>query len=334
MYDIVALGELLIDFTPAEKPEKGNPLFEMNPGGAPANVLAAAVKLGKRCAFIGKVGNDAFGRFSNRVLMDIGVDTRGLLFSEGINTTLAFVHLDDKGDRSFSFYRNPGADMMLAREEIDFTIIDNCSIFHFGSVSLTSEPCRSATLSAVKHARKKGLTISYDPNLRPALWESLALAKEMIIQGLEYADILKISEEELLFITSMDDLEEGSKYLSDKYDICLIMVTLGAKGCFYRFGCNTGILPTYDVKTIDTTGAGDAFLGGILYKILDSAKGLKDLSVSEIEHCIDFANAVGSLATTQKGAIPAMPALEDVEACMCNVNKLVKKQIISPFSEE
>lgn len=323
MYDITAIGELLIDFTPHGKSPAGNSLFEMNPGGAPANVVAAIAKLGKKGAFIGKVGNDNFGSFLNQTLMEIGVDTSGLVYSEDIKTTLAFVHLDDSGDRSFSFYRKPGADIMLSEEEVDLNIIKNSTIFHFGSVSLTNEPSRTATFKAAKYAREKGLIVSYDPNLRPALWENLGLAKEIIIEGLEYADILKISEEELLFITDTDDLINGTQYLRDKFNIDLIMVTLGAKGCFYRYKNNTGSLPTYDVKTIDTTGAGDAFLGGLLFKILEKEKKLRELSADEVHDMIDFANAVGSLTTTGKGAIPAMPTLAEVVNCMNNSRKLL-----------
>lgn len=323
MFDVVALGEVLIDFTPMGLSQAGNELFERNPGGAPANVLAAVKKLGKKSAFIGMVGKDQFGIFLKDILEGSGIDVSGLKFSEDVNTTLAFVHLDSKGDRSFSFYRNPGADMMISEKDLDFELIKNTKVFHFGSISLTHEPARSATLAAVKFAKDNGTIISYDPNLRPPLWKNLEDAKEKIILGLKYADILKISEEELEFITGSKDLEEGSLILSEM-GIKVVLVTLGPKGCFYRYNGGTGRLNTYDTKVIDTTGAGDGFFGGVLYKL--SELGLNDidkLPKAEFEKVIDFGNAVGALATTKKGAIPAMPTIDEVKKCQDSVPKLV-----------
>lgn len=322
MFDVVALGEVLIDFTPNGRSENGNLLFERNPGGAPANVLAAVAKLGLKTAFIGKVGNDQFGLFLVNVLKDIDINTEGLVFSNDVNTTLAFVHLNEQGDRSFSFYRNSGADMMLEEDEVNKNIIRNAKIFHFGSVSMTHEPARTATIQAASLAKESNVIVSYDPNLRPALWNSLPEAKETILNCMKYADILKISEEELLFLTGSKDMDTGTQYLYDKYNTKLILVTLGPNGCFFRKGESTGHSQTYDVKTIDTTGAGDAFLGGALYQILQRNKGLEDFTAADIYQCIDFANAVGSLAITKKGAIPAMPTLKEVEACTGQVNKL------------
>ncbi len=319
---MVALGELLIDFTPHGISENGNSLFEGNPGGAPANVLVALSRLGAKTAFIGKVGNDLFGRTLRDCLKDNRIDVTGLKTSDTVNTTLAFVHLNSEGDRSFSFYRNPGADMMLESGDIPTDIISQSGIFHFGSLSLTDEPVRSATLKALEAARNNNTVISYDPNLRPLLWKSLADAEREIKRGLEYADILKISEEELEFITKERELERGSKILSDM-GITLIFVTLGPKGTFFRHGANTGKLDTYNVRVVDTTGAGDAFIGGILYKLKGkSRKALGELDKAEIEQMVDFANAVGALTTNKKGAIPAVPSMEEVIHCMSNTPKL------------
>ena len=213
--------------------------------------------------------------------------------------------------------------MLLREKEVDPGLVCETGIFHFGTVSMTCEPSRGATLHAVKIAREKGILISFDPNLRPPLWNDLNEAKQIIETGLKYADILKVSEEELEFITGLNDLEAGSQYILENYGIKMILVTLGAKGCFYRAGTQTGSLPAYNVRTVDTTGAGDAFLGAFLYKVIESKKALKDLGKAEVEQMIDFANAAGSIATTKKGAIPAMPTIEEIETCMESVNKLV-----------
>lgn len=314
MYDVTALGELLIDFTPAGVSEQGNICFERNPGGAPANVLACISKLGGKTAFIGKVGDDIFGHYLADVLKKYNIETRGLKLDTKEKTTLAFVHLDHTGDRSFSFYRDPGADTMLKPVDIDLNLIKSSRVFHFGSLSLTNEPSKSATLKAVEYAKDNGCIISYDPNLRPALWKSLQQATEEITSVLKHADILKISEEEMEFITGETDLEEGSHKIYSKYGIEVILVTRGSKGCFFRFKEFTGSKPTFtELKTIDTTGAGDAFLGGFLYSL--QSKGiseLRELSYSLLEQTVVFSNAVASLCTTRKGAIPAMPGLEEV----------------------
>jgi len=324
MYDVVAIGELLIDFAPGGTTPEGTVLFERNPGGAPGNVLAILAKLGKKTALISKVGKDQFGEYLISVIKNIGSETMGIVTTEEANTTLAFVHLDESGDRSFSFYRKPGADMLLTEKDVNNELVNNTRIFHFGSVSMTHEPSRSATFHAVKTARNNGALISYDPNLRPSLWESMDEAKNIIDKGLGYADILKVSEEELEFITGIADLSEGSEYIREKYGIQLILVTMGAKGCFYRLGSFTGRLNTYDVKTVDTTGAGDAFTGAFLYKLLESGKSPAQLDKTEMEKMIDFANAAGSLATTKKGAIPAMPSLAEIKECMSKTCKLVR----------
>ena len=323
MYDVVAIGELLIDFTPGGVTSEGTALFERNPGGAPGNVLAIIAKMGKKTALISKVGDDQFGRFLLSTMKDIEVDTRGIAVTEEANTTLAFVHLDSSGDRSFSFYRKPGADMLLREDEIDLELIKSCRIFHFGTVSMTKGPSRDATLYAVKTAKKYKKLISFDPNLRPPLWDDLKDAKKMMEAGLDYTDILKVSSEELEFITGEKSLEKGSEYIHDKYGTKLILVTLGAEGCFYRHRGSTGKLSTYDVNTVDTTGAGDAFLGAMLYKLLDSDKSLELLDKDELESMIRFSNAAGSLTTTKKGAIPAMPSVRDVENCMATAKLII-----------
>ena len=321
MYDVVALGEVLIDFTPYGKSEKGNNVFECNPGGAPANVLAALAKLGKNTAFIGKVGEDSFGYLLKDVLERCSISVEGLGFSKDVRTTLAFVSLSDNGDRSFAFYRNPGADMMLNETEINYDIIEKTKVFHFGSVSMTNEPSKTATLKAASSAKEKGGIVSYDPNLRILLWKNAEEARENILKGMIYADILKISDEELEFITGIRDLERGTEYLRDKYNITLIFVTLGSEGCFYRAGEITGKSQGYKVNVVDTTGAGDSFLGAAIYKILELKKSLKELTESELMEVVGFANAVGALVTTKKGAISIMPDIEEIESFMTIASK-------------
>jgi len=312
MFDVTALGEVLIDFTAAGKSESGEVQFERNPGGAPANVLAALAKLGKKTAFIGKVGNDQFGHYLHSVLSKNNINTKGLVFSNEINTTLAFVHLDEQGDRSFSFYRNPGADMMLKEQEVNLELLDHTRIFHFGTISMTHEPAASATLMAIKYAKEKGQLISFDPNLRVNLWGNLSRAKEMFSIGLGYANVLKISEEELDFISGTKDPDKGTAYIYDQFHTELIFVTMGGEGCFYRLGEKVGKCSGYEVVSIDTTGAGDAFLAGILYQLIEKNQSLSDLSLNDVEEMASFANAVGALATTKKGAIPAMPSVEEI----------------------
>ena len=321
IFDVVALGELLIDFTPTGNSSSNNLCFERNPGGAPANVLTAVSKLGVKCAFIGKVGNDQFGKYLKSVLEDNHIDARGLSFSEKVNTTLAFVHLDKSGDRSFSFYRSPGADLMLSPEDLKLDVVKDCKIFHFGSLSMTNEPARSATLKAAQYAKSEGKIISYDPNWRPLLWENDMAARSGMLLGLEYADILKISETEMEFLTGESNLENGSKILFDK-GIKLVLVTLGPKGCFYRCGEGCGHLNTYDTKVVDTTGAGDAFLGGLLYQISRRELPLVEINKTMMSSIIDFSNAVGALCASKRGAIPAMPSLSDVVDCMKKFQKI------------
>ncbi|MDR1586971.1 MAG: carbohydrate kinase [Treponema sp.] len=315
MYNVCALGELLIDFTPSGTNNQGIALFGRNPGGAPANVLAMNAKLGGRTAFIGKAGNDEFGRFLEKTLKDAGVDTAGLILDPAFLTTLAFVHLSETGDRSFGFYRREGADLMLRWDETNRRLIDDAEIFHFGSVSLSGRPCRDTVHEAVRYAKSKGRIISYDPNYRPLLWRSEAEAKTEIAKLLDSADILKVSGEEMTLLSGVTDIEKGSAVLAEKGP-ALVLVTLGAKGAYFRCAAGSGSLPAYDVETIDTTGAGDAFLGAALYRLRDKGLAeLKALSIDELADIVDFANAAGSLATAKRGAIPALPGLPEIETC-------------------
>lgn len=323
MYDITSVGELLIDFTPEGKNEQGMELFSCNPGGAPANVLVMATILGDKPAFIGKVGADFFGTFLKQVMDRNGIDTGGLAVADRVPTTLAFVHLDSSGDRSFSFYRNPGADIMLTREDVKCSLIDACRIFHFGAVSLTDEPARSATAFAADYAHRKGKIVSFDPNYRPLLWKNEKEAREEIIRALPLVDILKVSEEELNLLTGESDLNRGAAVLAS-FGPQVVLISLGKEGAFYRTRNISNTLPTYDVKTIDSTGAGDAFLGAFLHKISGKKReDLQNLTARELDGIIDYANAAGSLTTTKKGAIPAMPDDQAIRFCRENVKHLV-----------
>lgn len=324
MYDVIALGELLIDLTPDDSSQPGKVVFERNPGGAPANVLAGLAKLGKKTCFIGKVGDDQFGHYLKQVLLVTNISSEGLSFANKANTTLAFVHLDESGDRSFSFYRNPGADTELTEEDINKNIVAQTKIFHFGSLSLTNEPAASTTLKTVQLAKELGKVVSYDPNLRALLWRDLVHAKKMIKEGLKYANILKLSEEELEFITGQIDLEKGTKQLVEQYDTQLIFVTLGANGCYYRKGLDTGKINSFKVTPVDTTGAGDGFFSGVLYKFLEKDKTVADLDREDIEDLIFFGNAVGAIVTTRKGAILSMPSMEEVK-------ELMEQQILNTY---
>lgn len=323
-FDAVALGELLIDFTPAGISEQGNVLFERNPGGAPCNVLAQMQKLGKNTCFVGKVGKDIFGYYLKDTLTKIGIATDGLKYSDAINTTLAFVQLDENGERMFSFYRNPGADMMLSEEDIDEDLIKSSKIFQFGSLSMVTECYKKATIKALDIAKRNGLIISYDPNLRLNLWPSKEAAVEGMKIGLPYADIVKISQEELEILSGTSDPVLGSAILSEQYNITIIFVTFGPNGAFYRLGYKTNLLNTFDTKVIDTTGAGDAFLGGVLYHLTNmTIEEIKNLEYGHLDKIVQFANAAGALTATKIGAIHAVPDLAEIEGCMKN-KRMVK----------
>ena len=311
-YDVTALGELLIDFTENGNSEQGNPLMEANPGGAPCNMLAMIQKLGGTTAFIGKVGKDMFGRQLKTAVEAVGIDTRNLMKDEEVHTTLAFVHTFPDGDRDFSFYRNPGADMMLTKEEIQEDLIRNSKVFHFGTLSSTHEGVREATRYAIDVAKEAGCLISFDPNLRPPLWNTLEDARKEIEYGLSKADILKISDNEVEFLCGTSDYDEGAKMLIEKYNIPFVCVTLGKDGsrAYYK-GMRVEVPGFVQKNTIETTGAGDTFCGCMLHYIIQH--GLEDLTEENLRELLTFANAAASVITTRKGALAVMPSKEEVE---------------------
>ena len=312
-FDVVALGELLIDFTQTGTSPQGNPVFEANPGGAPANVLAMLAKLGRSCAFVGKVGSDSFGDLLADTLRGAGIDAHSLLRDPHIPTTLAMVRTLPGGDRDFSFYRKPGADIMLTAEELDVSLLRHCRIFHFGSLSLTDEPCRTATRRALAMAKDGGALLSFDPNLRLPLWNTPNDAREQILWGLQRCDILKIADNELLFMTGESDFDRGAQALHKRFpNIRLLNVTAGAQGSYsyynglfvYEPACQLG-------GVIETTGAGDTFCASVLDFVLQH--GLDDLSGDDLHRMLRFANTAAYLVTTRRGAIPSMPERQQVE---------------------
>lgn len=311
-YDVTALGELLIDFTENGNSEQGNPLMEANPGGAPCNMLSMIQKLGGTTAFIGKVGKDMFGRQLRQAVESVGIDTRNLMEDEEIHTTLAFVHTFPDGDRDFSFYRNPGADMMLTKEEIQEDLIRNSKVFHFGTLSSTQEGVREATRYAIDVAKEAGCLVSFDPNLRPPLWKTLEDARKEIEYGLSKTDILKISDNEVEFLCGTSDYDEGAKMLIEKYNIPFVCVTLGKDGsrAYYK-GMRVEVPGFVQKNTIETTGAGDTFCGCMLHYIIQH--GLEDLTEENLRELLTFANAAASVITTRKGALAVMPSKEEVE---------------------
>lgn len=318
MYDVVALGELLVDFIENGKSEQGNPLFEANPGGAPCNVLAMLKKLGYKTAFIGKVGEDTFGRRLYATLSDLDIEVSGLKFDKDIPTTLALVQHKEDGDRDFSFYRNPGADMMLCEQDIDFQLIKNCKIFHFGSLSMTAEPVKAATKAAIKYAKKENKLISFDPNLREPLWEDIEDARASIWYGIEQCDILKIADNEIQWLTREKDIDAGVRKIRERADVPLINVTLGKEGSVSYYNDKKIFVKSFlNEKTIDTTGAGDTFCGCVLGTILEY--GLSDLSKKQIEMMLLRANAAASIVTTRKGAIRSMPDADVIQARLQNM---------------
>lgn len=313
-YDVTALGELLIDLTQNGISEQGNPILEANPGGAPCNVLACLSKLGHKAAFIGKVGKDGFGDQLTKGLVETGIDTTGLQYDESVHTTLAVVHTYADGDRDFSFYRNPGADMMLKPEEVNEDIIKNSAIFHFGSLSMTDEPCRSAHLHALKAAEEAGVLRSYDPNLRPPLWPDLEVAKENILALMSHCDILKISDNEIQWLSGKEDYDEGIAWLRSRFDIPLIFLTLGKDGSRAYCGDVRTEQPGFKLNTIETTGAGDTFFGSVLHHIL--TKGFRPYTKEELDEMLRFANAAAAIVTTRRGALRVMPSREEIEAVL------------------
>lgn len=311
-YDVIALGELLIDFTDNGVSTQGNTLFEANPGGAPCNVLAMLNRFGHTTAFIGKVGEDIFGLRLKRELEEIGIDTCGLLLDKEVRTTLAFVQNDETGDRSFSFYRNPGADMMLCPEEVQEDWMQGAKLFHFGTLSMTHEKVREATIKALELAKKHRLLISFDPNLRESLWDSLENAKKQVAYGLQYCDILKISDNEIQWFTGEEDYDKGIRMLQDTYQIPLILLSMGKDGSrAYHKDFRVEVPGFLQKNTIETTGAGDTFMGACLHFVL--RKGLEDLREADLREMLTVANGAASIITTRKGALKVMPTIEEIE---------------------
>ena len=311
MFDILTLGEILIDFTPTDELT-----FKANPGGASANLIVCASKLGLKTSFMGAVGNDKFGEFLKSVLKNQNVNIDGLI-SVDVNTTLAFVHLDKSGDRSFSFYRNPGSDTMFEKENLNLKLIDDCKIFHFGALNLTHNPTRDTTFYAIDYAKKQNKLISFDPNLRESLWDNLKDAKKYLLEGIKKSDILKLSETELEFLFGNIDYEEGCKKILSMGPK-LVALTVGENGSYIAAEGIFSHIPTYKVNVVDTTGSGDSFLGALLYKICKNSYNINKPSKEELIKFFKFANATGSLCATKKGAIPAMPSLDEVENLINN----------------
>ena len=312
MYDVVALGELLIDFTAGGLSGQGNPLFEANPGGAPCNVLAMLARLGRKTAFLGKVGRDMFGRLLKNTIREAGIDSAGLVLDAAAHTTLAFVQNAPDGDREFSFYRDPGADELLRAEELPEHVLQSTRIFHFGSLSLTREPARSATQTAVRLARAGGALVSFDPNLRASLWKSLEEAREQMLWGCSVCQVMKVAEEELAFLTGCQDMETGAAALRRTYpNIRLLAVTCGSAGSTIYWDGPAVSRPAFrQVHAVDTTGAGDTFWGCCLHALLD--RGPEELDQERLGEMLTFANAAAGLITTKKGALLSMPEPEEI----------------------
>lgn len=316
--DVLALGELLIDFTSNGLSEQGNGLFEANPGGAPCNVLAILNKLGKKTAFVGKVGNDGFGRMLKKTLEDLAINTEGLLLDDVYHTTLALVHTDENGDRDFSFYRDPGADVMLTADEVDPELLKRAKIFHYGTLSMTHDGVRAATQKAIEIAKADGQLLSFDPNYREPLWKTADMAKEQISYGLSQCDILKISEEELELMIGTADIDEGVKILWGKHpNIKLFNVTAGGAGSYSFYKDMKAFQPGFKLGgTIETTGAGDTFGGAVLDYVLEH--DIDALTEDNLNEMLRFANAAAYLVTTRKGALRSMPEKEQIDEILAN----------------
>ena len=312
MIDVVALGELLIDFATISSDSEGYPTMAAHPGGAPANFLAALTKFGAKTALLGKVGTDTFGKLLTGTLEKAGIETRGLITTDDVFTTLAFVTFDESGDREFAFSRKPGADTCIRFEELDLKLIDEAKVFHFGTLSLTDEPARTATYHAVAYAKEKGKLITYDPNLRKPLWKDLDTAKEQLIWGLTQADVVKISDEEVEFLFGLG-VEDGAKYILDNFGVKLVFVTCGADGCFFKNAAAEGKVPSLSgIKVIDTTGAGDIFGGSAVWKLLQTGKAPEELNEAQLRDITAFACTSAGLSTTKSGGISSVPEYADV----------------------
>ena len=312
-YDVTALGELLIDFTMLSSTADGYPTMEAHPGGAPANFLAAVAKFGGQTALIGKVGTDTFGKLLSDTLRRSGIDTAGLVTSEDVFTTLAFVTLDAQGNREFSFARKPGADMQLSFDEVKLSLLNNTRVFHFGTLSLTDEPSRTATYRAAEYARSHRALLSFDPNFRAPLWKNAEDAKAQMLWGLSHADVVKISDEETDFLFSLAP-EAAAEHIIRSFPVRLVYVTCGADGCFYRSKTAAGHVDALrDIRVIDTTGAGDIFGGSAMWKLLQIGKAPEELSDSELREIVTFACTAAGLSTTKPGGIQSVPSLTEVE---------------------
>lgn len=312
MMDVVALGELLIDFACLNTDSDGYPTMAAHPGGAPANFLAALTKFGAKTALLGKVGTDAFGKMLTGTLQKAGIETRGLVSANDVFTTLAFVTFDEHGDREFSFSRKPGADTYLNFDELDLSLIDEAKVFHFGTLSLTDEPARTTTQKAVAYAKKAGKLITYDPNLRKPLWRDLEEAKKQLIWGLQQADVVKISDEEVEFLFGLG-VEEGADYILKNLGVKLAFVTCGADGCYFRNAIASGHVPSLrDIQVKDTTGAGDIFGGSAVWKLLQYGVSPELLNEAQLRDVVTFACTSAGLSTTRSGGISSVPEYEEV----------------------
>lgn len=309
MQGVITLGEALIDFTPLDDQ---NMDFRKNPGGAPANVAVALSRLGVDISFVGKVGDDVLGNFLVKKLQSEKVNIANLVLTNEAKTAITFVTLDEDGERSFDFYIDPSADRFLRTDEIDSSLFEKNKIYHFGSISLIDEPARSATKKGIELARENEMLISYDPNLREMLWDSLAKAKEMILSVMDEVDIVKVSEEELEFLTGEKDIKKGAEKLKSEYKIPVLFITCGSEGSYYYLN-ELGFVDAFEVDAVDTTGAGDAFMSGVLYKFNQSDLSLAELDNSFLEKTLKFANYSGSLAASASGAMAALPSLEEVK---------------------
>ncbi len=313
MIDVVALGELLIDFATVSTDSDGYPTMAAHPGGAPANFLAALTKYGFQTALLGKVGTDTFGKLLLGTLTDAGIETKGLVATDDVFTTLAFVTFDEHGDRAFAFSRKPGADTCITFEELDLSLIDETKVFHFGTLSLTDEPARTATQKAVAHAKSKGKLITYDPNLRKPLWKDMDTCKEQLLWGLKQADVVKISDEEVAFLFGCTP-EEGADKLLNEYGVSLAMVTLGPKGAYLKNQNGSCYVNCPKVTPIDTTGAGDIFGGSAVSRLLKLGVAPAQLTVEQMHAVGSFASTAASLSTEHAGGIPSIPEEETVLA--------------------
>lgn len=314
MIDVAALGELLIDFTCRNTDDDGYPTMEAHPGGAPANFLAALASYGAGAAMLGKVGTDAFGRLLVETLRKSGIETRGVVMAEDVFTTLAFVTLDEEGDREFSFARKPGADTRITEDELDLSLIDEAKIFHFGTLSLTDEPARTATRKAVAYARASGKLITFDPNLRRPLWDDLEDAREQMLWGIDHADVVKISDEEIEFLFALGP-KAGAEKLLREHGVKLVFATCGADGCWFRNQNVCGHVNSLQgIRVVDTTGAGDIFGGAAVSRLLALGKAPEELSEEELIFITRFACTAAGLSATKPGGISSVPSLETVLA--------------------